>query len=61
MTPTTVQTCGKTRYPDRKAAQSAINLFNRSKRGRHGRPESVRSYACPNCHGWHLTKREEYP
>jgi hypothetical protein len=53
---TNLDPCGKRRYPDRKAAQSAINLLLR-RRGRHGIPEALRSYPCPQCRGWHLTKK----
>jgi hypothetical protein len=45
----------KTRYADKRDAQTAMNKF-KTKRGRHGRPERLRAYACPLCRGWHLTK-----
>lgn len=51
--------CGdKNHYDDKKAAVSAKNKALRN-RGRHGRPDSLRAYPCPLCHGWHLTKGED--
>jgi hypothetical protein len=47
--------CGKLRYPDKKAAVTFLNSF-RHERGRHGRPEWLRAYPCPDCGGWHVTK-----
>lgn len=46
----------KRRYEDKRAAQTALNAFEK-KRGRHGRPDQLRAYACPECQGWHLTKQ----
>lgn len=51
--------CGKTRYPDKRAAVSQINL-NRPNRGRRGRAETLRAYHCEQCGGWHLTKQPLY-
>ena len=48
--------CGKNRYPDKKAAITAIGL--RLPSGRNA-PNDRKAYACPRCHGWHLTKRRE--
>lgn len=45
----------KTRYADKKAAQSAYNL-SMKKRGRHGRAMELHIYPCENCDGWHLAK-----
>jgi hypothetical protein len=42
----------KIRYPDKKAARTAINCALRRRRKR---PETLRAYACPFCEGWHLT------
>ncbi len=47
--------CGKNRYPDKKAAQTELNRL-KNERGRHGRPEWLRTYPCPDCLGWHITK-----
>ena len=56
--------CGKTRYPDKKAALSAINYRARRRHdhghGRHntsrrGKEKALRAYPCPDCRGWHLT------
>jgi len=46
----------KSRY-DLKGARTMINAFSQH-RGRHGRPEGLRAYSCPRCHGWHVTKAE---
>lgn len=48
---------GKFRYADKKAVQTFLNQFHRTSRGRHGRPEKLRAYHCPDCNGWHVTKR----
>jgi len=45
---------GKTAY-DKRGAQTAINHFNRTRRGRHGNAEALRAYVCPYCGSWHLT------
>jgi hypothetical protein len=47
--------CKEKRRYDKKGAQSVLNAFRRH-RGSHGRPENLRAYECPYCHGWHLTK-----
>jgi len=47
--------CGaKTRFESKKDAQTAINHIMRGHRRK--RPKQLRSYPCPNCNGWHLTK-----
>lgn len=46
----------KMRYRDKRDALTAVNSFRRN-RGRHGRPNALRAYACPICKGWHLTKK----
>lgn len=55
------QLCGKLRYPDKKAAQTAINsrTTGRQRQRRH-RPErdQLRAYPCHVCHGWHITHKE---
>jgi len=52
-----VKMCGsKRRFEDKKEATTFINFFRRTGRGRHGRPDDLRAYPCPNCRGWHLTK-----
>lgn len=48
---------GKTRFDDKRAVLTYLNRYRRELRGRHGRPEELRPYPCPNCRGWHLTKR----
>lgn len=48
---------GKFRYVDKRAVQTFLNQYNRTSRGRHGRPEQLRGYPCPVCRGWHVTKR----
>lgn len=40
----------KKRY-DKRGAQSAINLIQRTGRARH-----MRAYACPICQGWHIAR-----
>ena len=47
--------CGKLRYPDKRAAQTALNK-RLTGHGGHGRPDRLHIYTCPNCHGWHLGK-----
>lgn len=44
-------TCGKTIYPDKRAAETARNSRLHS---RHNRPCYLRIYPCPDCQGWHL-------
>jgi cytochrome c553 len=50
------RTCRKIRYRDRIAALLALAS---TARGRHNRrpKDEARAYACPECHGWHLTSR----
>ncbi len=44
----------KQRYPDKKAARTALNrIMNQHRRNR---PEHLRAYPCQLCRGWHLTK-----
>ena len=50
----------KTRYAKKKTARSVINEILRGHRG-HGRAADLRTYCCPVCHGWHLTKDVEGP
>lgn len=45
--------CSKQRYPDKKAAQGAVNMAMRRKRNR---PEGLRIYFCEDCRAWHLAK-----
>lgn len=45
-------------FPDKRAAVSAMKVAMK-KRGRHGRAEALRAYACGNCGGWHHTKKME--
>lgn len=45
--------CGKFRYDDKRAAQTARNARMR----KHNRPDSLRIYPCRNCKGWHMTKK----
>ncbi|MES2707160.1 MAG: hypothetical protein V4726_11220 [Verrucomicrobiota bacterium] len=45
-------TCGKTIYPDKRAAATARNAWMHS---HHNRPDHLRIYACRSCNGWHLT------
>lgn len=56
-------TChGKTYYAKRKDAVTAMNhvLGGKGRHMRHGRPEHLRAYPCPDCGGWHLTKKESW-
>jgi hypothetical protein len=48
---------GKVPY-DKRGAQTQINFFNRTRRGRHGNCEALRMYSCPYCGQWHLTSAE---
>ena len=50
-------TCGKTRYSTPGAAEKALRGIRKfGSRGENGtKPQRV--YACPRCHGWHLTSR----
>ena len=54
------RSCGKQRYADKKSAVTKINALKKA-RGRHGRPEWLRAYPCPDCGGWHLTKGKAKP
>lgn len=47
--------CSSKRKYTKREAETVMNAFRRH-RGSHGRPESLRSYVCPFCNGWHLTK-----
>ncbi len=51
---------GKSRYPTKKAAQTHRNRLLRKHHPRHV-PFQLRSYCCPICDGWHLTKRVDAP
>lgn len=51
--------CFSKRRYDRRGVRSVLNCFSRV-RGRHGRPEGLRAYACPLCCGWHVTKSRAY-
>lgn len=42
-------------YRTKKSARSKINSLLRGHRT-HGRAADLRTYCCPVCHGWHLTK-----
>jgi hypothetical protein len=46
----------KMRYPNKKSARSMINYLLRGHRT-HGRAIDLRTYCCPLCHAWHLTKQ----
>jgi hypothetical protein len=48
-----VKSCGKTRYRTSTQARIALEAIRRDPDKRAVRP--CRSYACPYCHGWHLT------
>ncbi len=53
-------TSGKARYGERKDAQQALVKAAHTRtraqvEGGHTRWTVVRSYRCPDCHGWHLT------
>lgn len=59
------ETCsGKTRYADKRAAKTALNSFQtsrrRSKRRAHYDPKELSIYYCDRCNGWHLTHREDW-
>lgn len=52
--------CGKRGYETKKDALTVRNLRTRGRgrRGkRHGRPEFLRAYCCPDCGLWHLTHK----
>lgn len=44
--------CTKKNYPDKRAAQTAINARLKSHSG--NRPDFLRLYDCPDCNGWHI-------
>lgn len=45
--------CGKSRYPTKKDAQTKLNSM-----GGYGRKsgKKLKIYPCPSCKGWHLSK-----
>lgn len=47
--------CGKLRYENKKAAITAMNRIMGSHR--RNRPDHLRTYPCPDCRGWHLSKK----
>lgn len=60
-------TChGKVYYASRKDAVTMMNhhmnpgRHSDRPRHRHGRPEFLRAYPCPDCGGWHLTKKKAW-
>lgn len=59
---TTSCSSGKRRFRDRIAAEAALAriTFRHEVSGRrraHAYKVPVRTYRCPECHGWHLTSR----
>lgn len=46
--------CGKSSYPSRHAAQSAIKQIDRDDRRRGHRPAPLTAYECPHGNGWHV-------
>ncbi len=50
----------KVRYSTKKIALSVKNQILRGHRG-HRRAADLRTYCCPACHGWHLTKDVDSP
>lgn len=59
-TPQPFGDCGKRRYPDKKAAISAINAAWK-RRGRGRRPKTeLRAYHCHECGGWHITHQTRF-
>ncbi len=50
----------KVRYPTKKIALSVKNQILRRHRG-HRRTPDLRTYCCPACHRWHLTKDVDSP
>ena len=49
----------KVRYPTKKIARSMINHLLRGHLT-HGRAADLRTYCCPICHSWHLTKQVDF-
>lgn len=47
--------CGKVRYHKKKEAITALNKIMTGHRRQ--RPNTLRCYPCPDCGGWHLTKK----
>lgn len=56
------QTCNGKKCFDKKGAESARNKRLKPKRHerRHGTPDKLRIYECPDCGRWHLTSKDEY-
>lgn len=48
--------CDKLRY--REEVDARLELLRIAKHSGHRAHVPVRAYACPWCHGWHLTSRE---
>ena len=54
--------CHKTRYANRREAQSAMRaILKRGRRHSKPDPKSLRIYQCPKCGGWHMTHKDEWP
>lgn len=49
----------KRRYRDEIAAKLALATIQREDKA-HRPDQEVRAYYCRECHGWHLTHREEW-
>ena len=47
-----MRACNKACYPDKKAAQTAMNAALRRRRNA---PDYLRAYRCEICQAWHLT------
>lgn len=48
--------CGKFPYPTKKDALTQVNIRTKGRaKKRHGRPEYLRAYHCPDCNHWHIT------
>jgi hypothetical protein len=45
--------CTKVRYPTGAVAKAALRTIRR--KGDRAGKKPTRVYACPHCHGWHLT------
>ena len=51
-------TCEKRGYESKKDALTVRNVRTRGRRRkRHGRPDFLRVYHCPDCGLWHLTHK----